>query len=142
MAQDRASKNGYLMSLTVLLIDDSKFLRKANEVALAHAGYRVLVAGDGDEGLRMARAKLPDVIVLDMMLPKLSGPQLLLALKQGSATAAIPVIVLSSLAQSNAPKLISEGAAAYFEKSKLGLASGSGDLIRAIEKVLPKVAKA
>jgi DNA-binding response OmpR family regulator len=124
------------MSLTVLLIDDSRFLRKANELTIANAGYCVLVAGDGEEGLRIAREKVPDVIVLDLMLPKLSGQQLLQALKQNSGTAKIPVIVLSSLPQSNESKLISEGAAAYFEKSKLGLEHGSSELIRAIDKVL------
>lgn len=129
-------------SLTVLLIDDSKFLRKANELTIARSGYSVLVAGDGEEGLRMAREQVPNVIVLDMMLPKLPGPQLLRALKQNSATAKIPVIVLSSLAQSNASRLISEGAAAYFEKSKLGIENGSTELIRTIEKVLSEAAKA
>jgi CheY-like chemotaxis protein len=130
------------MSLTVLLIDDSKFLRKTNQMSLGGAGYSVLVAGDGEEGLRIAREKLPDVIVLDMMLPKLSGPELLQALKLTAATAKIPVIVLSSLAQSNASKLISEGAAAYFEKSKLGLENGSAELIQAIGKVLQQAARA
>lgn len=130
------------MSLTVLLIDDSKFLRKANEVTIARAGYSVLVAGDGEEGLRVAREKIPDVIVLDMMLPKLPGPLLLHALKQDSATAKIPVIVLSGLTQSNAPKLLSEGAAAYFEKSKLEIENGSLELIHAIEKALSGSAKA
>ena len=68
------------MNKTVLLIDDSKFLRRSNELAVSKAGYSVLGAADGEEGLQVARDKLPDVIVLDMMLPKLSGPQLLHAL--------------------------------------------------------------
>jgi DNA-binding response OmpR family regulator len=62
---------------TVLVVDDSKFLRRANELAISHAGYSVLTASDGDQGLQIARDKHPDVIVLDMMLPKLSGPELL-----------------------------------------------------------------
>jgi two-component system cell cycle response regulator DivK len=123
------------MNATVLLIDDSKFLRRANELAISKSGYGVLVAADGEEGLRVARDKTPDVIVLDMMLPKVSGPQLLHALKHDPHTARIPVIVLSSLPQSNEAKLKSEGAAAYFEKSKLGIDSAGG-LIRAIEGVL------
>jgi CheY-like chemotaxis protein len=125
-----------IMKRTVLLIDDSKFLRRANELAISRSGYSVLVAADGEEGLRLAREKIPDIIVLDMMLPKLSGPQLLQALKHNPETAHIPVIVLSSLPQSNAPKLLSDGAAAYFEKSKLGVENGSVELIRAIESVL------
>lgn len=124
------------MNGTVLLIDDSKFLRRANELAVAKSGYSVLVAADGEGGLRVAREKIPDVIVLDLMLPKLSGPQLLHELKQDPRTAKIPVIVLSSLPQSNAAKIKSEGAAAYFEKSQLGIENGSMGLLRAIADVL------
>jgi CheY-like chemotaxis protein len=62
------------MMSTVLLIDDSKFLRRANERSLTRLGYRVITAADGEEGLRLAGEKLPNVIVLDMMLPKLGGP--------------------------------------------------------------------
>jgi CheY-like chemotaxis protein len=121
---------------SILLVDDSKFLRRANELALIKAGYTVLSAGDGEEGLRVAREKMPDLIVLDMMLPKLSGPQLLEALKSNAATQNIPVIVLSSLPQKNEEKLKQIGAAAYFEKATLGVEKGSSGLIRAIEDVL------
>jgi two-component system cell cycle response regulator DivK len=129
------------MSATVLLIDDSKFLRRANELAFSRAGYGVLVAADGEEGLRVARDKIPDVIVLDMMLPKLSGPQLLELLQQDARTAQIPIIVLSSLPQSNEAKLMSQGAAAYFEKSKLEVDAGSASLIRAVDSALSRSAK-
>ena len=115
------------MRATVLLIDDSKFLRKANELALARFGYSVLTASDGDEGLALAREKIPDLIVLDLMLPKLSGAQLLEALKQDPGTAHIPVVVLSSLPISNAAKL---------QKAKLGVENGSAALIQAIDKLL------
>lgn len=121
---------------TVLLIDDSKFLRRANELAVSKAGYAVLVASDGDQGLQVARDALPDVIVLDMMLPKLSGPQLLSALKHDASTAHIPIIVLTSLPQRNETKLKSEGAAFYLEKSKLGIETGSKELIDTIATAL------
>jgi CheY-like chemotaxis protein len=124
------------MNETVLLIDDSKFLRRTNELVVSRSGYRVLVAADGDEGLRLAREKVPDVIVLDMLLPKLSGEQLIQALKADPNTAQIPIIVLSSLPQSNEAKLKNAGAAAYLEKSKLAIEAGSTILIRAIESVL------
>ena len=125
-----------LMSAKVLLIDDSKFLRRANELAISRHGFTVLVAADGEEGLRVARENLPDLVVLDLMLPKMSGQALLHALKQDPRTAAIPVIVLSSLPQSNAAKLKQEGAALYLEKSKLEGVDGSTGLVRAIESVL------
>jgi CheY-like chemotaxis protein len=65
----------------ILLVDDSKFLRLATERALAWAGYDVSTAGDGENALQMAREKRPDLILLDMLLPKMSGPDVLKALK-------------------------------------------------------------
>jgi DNA-binding response OmpR family regulator len=124
------------MNETVLLIDDSKFLRRINELAVSRSGYLVLVAADGDEGLRLARERVPDVIVLDMMLPKLSGEQLIQTLKAEPNTAQIPIIVLSSLPQSNETKLKDAGAALYLEKSKLAIESGSTILLQAIGSVL------
>ena len=124
---------------TVLLIDDSKFLRRTNELSLARAGYQIVTASDGEEGLRLAREKNPDVIVLDMMLPKLGGAELLQILKGDPLTAKIPVIVLSSLPQKNELKLMADGAAAYLEKSSLALDQGSSKLSRTISKILSSV---
>jgi CheY-like chemotaxis protein len=123
----------------VLLIDDSKFLRRANELSLAKAGHQIVAASDGEEGLRLAREKKHDVIVLDMLLPKLGGAQLLQLLKGDPLTAKIPVIVLSSLPQRNAEKLIADGAAAYLEKSSLALEQSSSELSRTISKVLSSI---
>ena len=124
---------------TVLLIDDSKFLRRANELSLTKAGHQIFTASDGEEGLRLAREKKPDIIVLDMMLPKLGGAQLLQLLKGDPLTAKIPVIVLSSLPQKNELKLIADGAAAYLEKSSLALDQRSSELSRTITKILSSV---
>jgi CheY-like chemotaxis protein len=121
---------------TVLLIDDSRFMRKANELALARSGYSVLAAGDGEEGLHIACERVPDLIVLDMMLPKMPGQQLLHELKNDPRTSGIPVIVLSSLPKSNAERLKNEGAVAYFEKASLGIDQGSSRLVEAIGNVL------
>jgi two-component system cell cycle response regulator DivK len=123
----------------VLLIDDSKFLRRANELSLAKAGYEIITASDGEEGLRVARERKPDIIVLDMLLPKLGGAQLLPLLKQDARTAKIPVIVLSSLSQKNEAKLIANGAAAYLEKSGLRLDQSSNELANTIGKILSSV---
>jgi len=78
-----------------------------------------VVAGDGEEGLRLASTTRPDVIVLDMMLPKLSGLEVLLALKAGSTTKRIPVIALSGLPVSNEARLRRDGAISYLQKSNL-----------------------
>jgi len=123
----------------VLLVDDSKFLRMTNERALSRAGFEVSTAADGEEALRVANDQLPDIILLDMMLPKISGPDVLKALKANPATMDIPVIVLTSLSQRNEQKLVSEGAAAYFEKSSLELDKNSGRLAATVEAVLGRV---
>lgn len=120
----------------VLLVDDSKLLRLANERALVKAGYEVFSASDGEEALRVARESLPDVIVLDLLLPKLGGSEVLKALKLNEETSNIPVIVLSGLSKRNAEKLLQEGAEAYFEKSILELDKHSENLAIAIENVL------
>jgi CheY-like chemotaxis protein len=66
------------------------------------------------------------VILLDMLLQKMAGPDVLKALKLHPKTAAIPVIVLSSLAQRNEAKLMRDGAAGYYEKSRMSVDNGSG----------------
>jgi CheY-like chemotaxis protein len=123
---------------TILLVEDSKFLCLANGRALVRAGYDVLSASDGEAALQMARQHLPNLILLDMMLPKLEGVGVLRALRREPLTAGIPVIVLTSLAQKNAARLLQEGAVAYFAKSDLMLEKGSEGLIHIVESVLGK----
>ena len=104
---------------TILLIEDSKFLRIANERMLVKVGYQVLSARDGEEALVIARECLPDLVILDMLLPKLGGPEVLRALKKHQLTTHIPVIVLSGMSQKNEQKLKQEGASAFLEKGFL-----------------------
>src|SRR6266567_2081173 len=126
---------GCLMK-SILVVEDSRFLRLANERALVRAGYSVVTAADGEEGLRMACQNVPDLILLDMMLPKLGGPEVLQALRQEPRTAQVPVIVLSSLSQRNEARLKEAGATAYFEKSRLGLDSHSDVLVQVVRRTL------
>jgi CheY-like chemotaxis protein len=122
--------------MKILLIEDSKFLRIANERALVKAGYTVIHAGDGEEGLRVARKDIPDLILLDMMLPKVSGLDVLRAVKSDVLIKHIPVIVLSGLGQANEAKLMSEGAAAFVTKSEKSFENNSSLLIQTVESVL------
>jgi DNA-binding response OmpR family regulator len=59
--------------MKILVIEDSRFLRIANERALTLAGHDVVSAGDGQEGLRLALEQKPDLVILDLILPKLPG---------------------------------------------------------------------
>jgi len=122
--------------MKILLIEDSKFQRIANERALVKVGYSVIQAGDGEEGLRVARKDIPDLILLDMMLPKVSGLDVLRALKADVLVKHIPVIVLSGLGQGNETKLLKEGAAAFVTKSEKSLENNSSALIQTVESVL------
>jgi CheY-like chemotaxis protein len=120
--------------MTILLVEDSRFLRITGERALARLGHRVISVGDGNEALRVAREDLPDLILLDMMLPKMTGPEVLEILKKDSATRHIPVIVLSGLSQKNEARLLQSGAAAYFEKSEKMWDQGLSGLVGLIEQ--------
>jgi CheY-like chemotaxis protein len=103
---------------------------------LTKAGYKVLAAADGEEALRAAQEHTPDLVLLDMMLPKLSGPEVLHQLKRSPATSGIPVIVVSGLSRQNEAKLKKAGAAAYLEKADLTDELGSTTVIKAIEAAL------
>jgi two-component system cell cycle response regulator DivK len=124
--------------MKILLIEDSKFQRVANQRALVRAGYDVLEAEDGEEGLRVARENIPDLILLDMMLPKVSGLEVLRILKLEPLTKHIPVIVLTGLGQGNEAKLLTDGAAAFLLKSEKSLENNSLVLIQTVEGVLRK----
>ncbi len=123
---------------TVLLVEDSKLLKLATQRLLARAGYNVVTAADGEEALCVARQVSPDVILLDMMLPKLSGQEVLRLLKNGQATAHIPVIVVTGLSRKNAAKLENEGADAFVEKEDL--LSGGEPLLEAVVNALRQAA--
>ena len=106
----------------ILLAEDDRFLRKAAEATLRQNGFVVLAAVDGEEALRLARAEAPDLVLLDLIMPKMQGFEVLRALKQDPATAGIPVIVLSNLGQdSDVQRALEAGAAAYLIKANLPL---------------------
>ena len=126
----------------ILLVEDNKVQKLANERILHKAGYIVFNAADGEDALRVAWEKAPDLILLDMLLPKMGGLEVLHALKIGSATAAIPVVALSGLPQTNFAKLQAEGAADYFEKSRLiEDPNGEEAFLSMIEKTLKRSKK-
>jgi len=125
--------------IKILVVDDSKFLRLATERALARAGYDVLTAMDGENALQIAKEKKPNVILLDMLLPKMTGPDVLKALKADSSTKDIAVIVLTGLSQKNAARLQQDGAYAFLEKSELGLEKGCEALIVALGGIVSKL---
>ena len=106
----------------IVVADDDRMFRKAAETTLRRQGYDVATASDGEEALQLIRSERPDMIVLDLIMPKLQGFDVLTILKQDALTSAIPVIVLSSLTQEqDKQEAMDLGAVAYFNK-KIGRA--------------------
>jgi DNA-binding response OmpR family regulator len=106
----------------VLLVEDDRFLRRACEASLRQRGFDVATAPDGEEALRQARATPPDIVLLDMLMPKLSGLEVLRALKADDATRGIPVLVLSnSSREQDVQEVMRLGAVGYLVKADLSL---------------------
>lgn len=81
---------------TILIVEDDLDTNELVSMILTDAGYRPICAFDGEEGLEMARKELPDVIVLDLMLPKLDGLEVCRQLMDNESTRSIPVIILTA----------------------------------------------
>jgi DNA-binding response OmpR family regulator len=126
-------------NVKILLVEDSKTIRRENEGALQKAGYEVICAEDGETALRMAQEQKPDLILLDLILPKLSGPEVLRRLKAERTTTTIPVVVLSSLSEKNRQKLMEAGAEEYLEKGALMPGKGINLLPKELENVICRI---
>jgi two-component system, cell cycle response regulator DivK len=101
----------------ILLIEDNEFNRKIVRDLLARQPYDLLEAHDGEAGVAAARRDRPDVIVMDVQLPKLSGLDATRALRADPDTANIPIIVVTSFALSgDDKKAMDAGASAYLAK--------------------------
>ena len=101
---------------TILVVDDEPLIALALGAALADAGHQVATAANGRQGLeRLAEAPRPDLVLLDMMMPVMSGPAMLAAMAADPGLAGIPVIVLSSLPE-EAVRARAQGVAAILRK--------------------------
>jgi len=102
----------------VLIVDDDAFLSGIYATKLELDGFAVVSARDGDEGLKAALKEIPDLILLDVLMPKLDGFEVLKRLKAEETTKHIPVIMLTNLGQKeDVEKGLQEGAADYLIKA-------------------------
>jgi len=125
------------MKKTILLVEDSKVQKLAGETLLLTAGYLVLLACDGEEALELARESVPDLVLLDLLLPGIGGEEVLYSLKRDARTEQIPVIVVSHLPPANFANLKAAGAAEYFHKSRfLQDEEGQAAFLGMIDRVL------
>ena len=125
------------MKATVLLIDEAQLERKINEWALTHAGYEEFSAQGGEQALRLVRNRVPDVIVLDALVPDIHGRPFLVELKHHPGIDGIPVIILATTPASNADRLKLRGATEIVAKERV--LSDSRYLLKTVEAVLHPV---
>jgi CheY-like chemotaxis protein len=124
------------MKNTILLVEDSKIQKLAAETILLRAGYLLLFADSGEEALRLAGESVPDLVLLDLHLPGISGEEVLHALKRDPRTSRIPVIIFSQVPATQSLQLKQAGAADYFEKARLNAEGGEAAFIRTIDRLL------
>lgn len=107
---------------TILLVEDDRFLRRACEASLRQRGFTVITAVDGEEALARVREHMPDLVLLDLLMPKISGIEVLKTLKADVATKAVPVLILSnSSREQDVNDVMQLGAVAYLVKANLSL---------------------
>ena len=103
--------------IRILLVDDEPSIVKMVGKRLEVEGFEVIIAMDGQDGLKKAQTETPDLMILDLMLPKLNGYEVCTMLKQDARFQKIPVIMFSAKAQEKDEKLGLEcGADAYVRK--------------------------
>lgn len=107
---------------TILFIEDEPTLQKAVGQFLSQEGYQVKSALDGELGLEMAKKEKPDLILLDIILPKKDGFEVLRSLKEDETTKGIPVLILTNLENdADVEKALSLGATTYLVKANYEL---------------------
>jgi len=116
----------------ILIIEDSKFLYTIYSEKFAASGYDVVSAVDGEEGVQKAKVEKPSLIILDGVLPKKSGLEVLEEIKKDPDTNSIPVVVLSNL-DTETEKWMQLGAVAYLVKADLSI----DEITDQIKKYLP-----
>jgi len=103
----------------VLIIEDDPLMSRMYQKIFSFGKYEVETAGDGEEGLEKVNASTPTIILLDVMMPKMNGLQVLEKLKANPATKTIPVVMLTNLAgQQDAEAALAKGAVKYIIKSE------------------------
>lgn len=122
----------------ILVVEDESSLQKAMIDVLKINGYEAVGANDGEEGLNMAKSEKPDLILLDVIMPKMNGFDVLKALKADAETKPIPVIILTNLESSgDIERALSLGAMTYLVKTNYEL----DDVIKRVRDSLTKAAQ-
>jgi CheY-like chemotaxis protein len=117
----------------ILIVEDDRFLRRACRARLEQQGYDIVTAQDGEEAVAAVREQIPDLVLLDLLMPRLNGVEVLRILRNDEGTRGVPVIILSnSSRQEDVDTIRSLGVAGYFVKANLSLQ----DLSQLVEDLL------
>lgn len=101
----------------ILIADDNEQNRELLEAYLSGDGHEILMAADGQQTLDVARSQLPDLVLLDIMMPKLSGYEVCAQLKQGETTRRIPILMVTALKDTaDIQKAVDAGADDFLSK--------------------------
>lgn len=121
------------MAKKILLVDDDLYIRDLYAEVLKDENYDVLIASDGEEALGVASANIPDLILLDIMLPKMDGIQVLDKLKNDEKLKNVPVIMLTNFGQEDLVKqAVNLGSTEYLLKYNIT----PGEIIKKVSEVL------
>lgn len=121
---------------TILVVEDTELLRRIYTDKLTQEGYRVLQAGDGLEAINTLRAESVDLVLLDLVMPRMSGLEAMDSLKRDPRTKDIPIIILSNLGQeSDMERGMSMGAADYLIKNSAKPADVSVKIRRTLDRL-------
>jgi len=119
----------------ILFVEDELALQKAFEEIIKEEGYEIISALDGEGGLKLAQSQKPDLILLDLILPKMEGIEVLKRLKENETTKNIPVIVLTHVEDlEKVEKAIELGAQAYLVKAEYSLEEIKNKIKKILEK--------
>lgn len=103
----------------ILIVEDDPLMSRMYQKIFTFEGYEVIMAGDGEEGLEKAKLEKPTIVLLDVMMPKMNGLEMLEKLKLDPASKSIPVVMLTNLAgEKDAETALSKGAVKYIVKSE------------------------
>lgn len=117
----------------VLIVEDEALMARTYKMAFTLGGHQAILASDGLKGLESLKSQIPDIILLDLMMPNMDGVQFLDEIKSKPETQNIPVVVLTSLAgERHIKQALSKGAIKHIDKSRVE----PREVVKIVEKIL------
>ena len=116
----------------ILIVEDHPTMRDAMRLVLEENGHEVVDAADGETGIAMVRGDAPDVVLLDLNIPVVSGEEVMQALKADPTTAGVRIVVVTATGEEGRERALAQGAIGYITKPFSPLA-----LLQTVERALP-----